>query len=295
MSLELCILGSGSSGNCSVLRTPAGVALIDAGLGPRTVARRMDGTGVSVRDVRAICLTHLDSDHFSVTWVNTILSRDIRVFCHSQRMNDLISIVRKYTDDIDDAKVETFRKQIVPFGRSEKPLLDDGVTLQAIPLAHDLTGSHAFILRGHGCCIGFATDLGHVPDELIARFALDGLTLLALESNYDPEMQLGSARPVFLKQRIMGGRGHLSNEQSFAAIRAILDRCEASFRKLPEHIVLLHRSRQCNCPEIVRKVFTQDVRVAQRLTLAEPFTRSEWLRPREVQPARGEQLTLSFG
>lgn len=294
MSLELCILGSGSTGNCSVLRTPAGAALIDAGLGPRIVARRLDGTGVSVRDVRAICLTHLDSDHFSVTWVNAILNRDIRVFCHGQRMNDLVSVVAKYGEDVDESRVEAFRKQTVPFGRKEVALLD-GVTFQAIPLAHDATGSHGFIIRGHGCSIGFATDLGHVPDELIARFAADGLNVLALESNYDPQMQLTSPRPFFLKQRIMGGRGHLSNEQAFAAIRAILDRCERSFRKLPEHIVLLHRSRQCNCPEIVRRMFTQDARVAQRLTLAEPYTRSEWLRPREVQPARGEQLTLSFG
>src|SRR3954465_4662416 len=86
MSLELCILGSGSSGNCSVLRTPNGVMLIDAGLGPRTVARRLDGTGVRVDDVRAICLTHLDSDHFTTNWCETILKRGIRLFVHSQRM-----------------------------------------------------------------------------------------------------------------------------------------------------------------------------------------------------------------
>ena len=65
MSLELCVLASGSSGNCSMVRAAAGVVLIDAGIGPRTVAKRMIGSGVSLRDVRAICLTHLDSDHFS--------------------------------------------------------------------------------------------------------------------------------------------------------------------------------------------------------------------------------------
>jgi len=72
MSLELCVLASGSSGNCSVVRAPGGVILIDAGIGPRTTAKRMNGTGVSLRDVRAICLTHLDSDHFNANWVGTI-------------------------------------------------------------------------------------------------------------------------------------------------------------------------------------------------------------------------------
>ena len=85
MSLELCILASGSSGNCTVVRTPAGVMLIDAGIGPRTTAKRMDGTGVTIRDIRAICLTHLDSDHFTPTWLGTLLNRGIKIFCHRRR------------------------------------------------------------------------------------------------------------------------------------------------------------------------------------------------------------------
>jgi len=47
MSLELCILASGSGGNCAVVRTPAGIVLIDAGIGPRTTAARMNGTGAT--------------------------------------------------------------------------------------------------------------------------------------------------------------------------------------------------------------------------------------------------------
>src|SRR4051812_18251789 len=98
MSLELCILGSGSGGNCSVLRSPSGAMLIDAGLGPRTVARRLNGTGVRLDDVRAICLTHLDSDHFSIAWLKSILSRGIRLFVHSQRMNDLLYVATRNTE-----------------------------------------------------------------------------------------------------------------------------------------------------------------------------------------------------
>jgi phosphoribosyl 1,2-cyclic phosphodiesterase len=292
MSLELCILGSGSGGNCSALRAPSGVMLIDAGLGPRTVARRLEGTGVHVRDVRAICLTHLDGDHFSTTWVDTIIRLDARVFCHNRRVNDLIDVVSaRYPHD---ARVETFRERLVTFGRAEfSPL--EGVSMHAIRLAHDRDGSHGFVINGFDARVGYATDLGRVTDELIERFAQVELDVLALESNYDPHMQHASPRPYFLKQRIMGGRGHLSNEQAFEAIRAILDSCERARRRLPEHIVLLHRSRQCNCPDLVRRLFTQDPRVARRLTLAEQYHRSEWLRPSDARPARGEQLTLSFG
>jgi glyoxylase-like metal-dependent hydrolase (beta-lactamase superfamily II) len=68
MSQELCILASGSAGNAAILRTPAGVLLIDAGIGPRTLVKRLDDTGVGLADIRALCLTHLDRDHFSPRW-----------------------------------------------------------------------------------------------------------------------------------------------------------------------------------------------------------------------------------
>jgi hypothetical protein len=103
-------------------------------------------------------------------------------------------------------------------------------------------------------------------------------------------MQERSNRPWFLKRRITGGHGHLSNQQALAAVRKILDRAP----RLPDHIVLLHRSRQCNCPDLLRALFTQDRRIAPRLTLAEPFQRSPWLRRTSHAPATGEQLMLTF-
>src|SRR5688500_19154192 len=90
MSIEVCVLASGSMVNCSVVRTPAGVVLIDAGIGPRTTAKRLNGTGVVLRDIRAICLTHLDSDHFRPSWLGTILNHDIKIFCHRSRVTDVL-------------------------------------------------------------------------------------------------------------------------------------------------------------------------------------------------------------
>ena len=61
--MELCVLASGSSGNCSVIRTNNGVFLVDCGLGPRVTAQRLNGTGVTVAQIQSICVTHLDRDH----------------------------------------------------------------------------------------------------------------------------------------------------------------------------------------------------------------------------------------
>ena len=123
------------------------------------------------------------------------------------------------------------------------------------------------MVDGFGYRIGYATDLGRVPRYFFDRFR--DLDCIALESNYDPQMQADSARPRFLKRRITGGHGHLSNLQAFAAIRKLLDRA----RRLPDHIVLLHRSQECNCPDLVRRLFSADQRIASRLTLAQQH---EW-------------------
>jgi len=282
MSLQLCVLASGSSGNCTVVRSPAGIVLIDCGIGPRTAAARLKGTGVSIHDVSAICLTHLDRDHFNLNWINAIVSRGIRLFCHASRMDELLALAR------DDASRET----IVPFNGHPFELLP-GLLAHTISLAHDRAGSHGFVLDGHGARVGYATDLGHVPESLVEHFS--NLDVLAIESNYDPQMQRDSSRPWFLKQRIMGGRGHLSNEQALDAIRRILRRCEMRGAKLPAHIVLLHRSRQCNCPDLVRTLFARDARIAPRLTLAEQYERTEWLAVRPIERFVGEQLQLTWG
>jgi len=258
--------------------------LIDAGIGPRVTAKRMAGTGVTLADVRAICLTHLDSDHFNANWVGTIVRRGIRVHCCARRVDDLI---RRADVECADA----FARLIFPFDGDGLDVLPE-VRLRPLRFAHDREGSHGFVVEGPGCRIGYASDLGRVPVTLIDAFA--DLDVLAIESNYDPQMQISSARPWFLKNRIMGGKGHLSNQQAFDAIRAILDRMERTARPLPAHIVLLHRSRECNCPKLVRRLFGRDARISPRLTLADQFEPSGWLRVHLRPPLIGEQLRLAW-
>ncbi len=284
MSLELCILASGSSGNATILRSPAGVMLIDLGIGPRTTARRLQGTGVRLGDVTAACLTHLDSDHFNANWIATLVRQNIRLFCHADKAREVLRNTPAHLVDQLEALLRPFDVQAF------HPL--EGLCFRPVPLAHDSAGSHGFVIDGFDYRIGFATDLGHVPAYLHEHFR--ELDLIALESNYDPAMQEQSDRPYFLKRRITGGKGHLSNRQALVAIQRMLDRAQASYRRLPDHIVLLHRSRQCNCPELLRALFSRDLRIAPRLTLAEPFERTAWLRRTDLQPATGEQLMLAF-
>lgn len=275
MSLELCILASGSAGNAAILRSPAGILLIDAGIGPRTLARRLDGTGVRLTDIAALCLTHLDGDHFSPHWVSTLGRLHIPIFCHANKIGALASYCPDLVPLLRQFDVETF----TPF---------QGITCDPIHFAHDRLGSHGFVVEGFGYRIGYATDLGHIPLYFFKRF--HNLDCIALESNYDPQMQADSGRPRYVQRRITGGHGHLSNFQALAAIRKLLDRAP----RLPDHIVLLHRSQECNCPELVRQLFSTDGRIASRLTLAQQHERSQWLGHQNRIAYVGEQLTLAF-
>jgi phosphoribosyl 1,2-cyclic phosphodiesterase len=278
MSLELCILGSGSSGNSTLLRSRRGRMLIDIGFGPRSTAKRLAGTGVAVEEITAICLTHLDHDHFNRNWIHTIIRQAIRVYCHHSLIQPILDGIDR--DGCRDELPARLRSLMHPFDGDPFAPLED-VRAQAISLPHDRAGSHGFVVESSDCRLGYATDLGSVPAALFDLF--DNLDVLALECNYDPRMQMTSDRPWVLKQRVMGGAGHLSNQQSFAAVRHILNRCEKRGEPLPAHIVLLHRSRQCNCPDLVRSVFSQDARIPERLILAEQHERSEWIRARRPE------------
>ena len=275
MSLELCILASGSAGNASIIRSPAGVLLIDAGIGPRTLAKRLDGTGVHLADIAALCLTHLDADHFSPRWVMTLRQLNIPVYCHAKKVDDLTAGSPDLVPLLRPFEAAAF-----------SPI--DGLTCDPIHLPHDHLGSHAFVVDGFGYRIGYATDLGRIPPYFFDRFR--DLDCIALESNYYPKMQADSPRPWFLKRRITGGHGHLSSLQAFAAIGIILDRA----RRMPDHVVLLHRSQECNCPDLLSRLFSSDRRIAPRLMLAQQHERSPWLGRMDRRPNAGEQLTFAF-
>lgn len=277
MSLELCILASGSGGNASLLRTSAGCLLLDAGIGPRVCAARMTGTGVSLSDVGAVVLTHLDSDHFNANWASTLLKYNIRIYAFTPYSRKIAF------------RFPELRPLLQPFHATPfSPL--PGLTFKPLPFAHDDTGSHGFVIASEEARVGYATDLGRVPGHLLDAFVQ--LDILAIESNYDPAMQMASPRPYFLKQRIMSGAGHLSNQQALDAVRLILSRHESAAVPLPSHIVLLHRSRQCNCPNLLRDLFSEDPRIAPRLTLSHQFERTEWLCPKPRAPLLNEQLSL---
>ncbi len=278
--MSLAVLASGSSGNCAIVRSGKALLMIDAGIGPRAAANRLKQLGGDLDQLKAICLTHLDWDHFSPRWVNTLVARQVPIYCHQRHVAALVQRCGEQSAKEIEPLVRTFD------GARFSPW--EGLSAAPVPLAHDRSGSFGFLLQASRTRIGYATDLGHVPPGLLERFA--DVNIVALESNYDPALQLASGRPRRLIERITGGRGHLSNQQALTAIVHWLDQSEQTGRRPPEHIVLLHRSRQCNCPVLLKALFERDPRIAARLTLAEAHGPTQWLHasPRDFAPRLGQ-------
>lgn len=253
MALRFSVLGSGSGGNCTLLVIGEGDAtrrvLIDAGLSPRETARRLERFGVAIPDLDAILVTHLDGDHLRESWPRVCARNGIRMCLHRRHarhaqfhaeLRDLLMIF--------DGGFE----------------LDGGALVQPTLLAHDDLGTVGYVIEHQGERLGLATDLGRVHPGLYEHFV--DLDVLAIESNYDRRMQIESNRPPVLKRRIMGGHGHLSNEQSLEAVLGIASRSRL------RHVVLLHLSRQCNDPAIIERLYTAKApALAPRLVISSQF------------------------
>ncbi|MCC7145402.1 MAG: MBL fold metallo-hydrolase [Phycisphaeraceae bacterium] len=265
--LGICVLGSGSGGNSSVVRTTQGrTMLLDLGFGPRTTGKRLEQAKVNLQEVEAVCLTHLDQDHFRPAWMGKLLEEQIPLFLHRWHLPEFERLPGAVAMR-ESGLLRLFEKDVF------EPVT--GVRARPIRLPHDLKGTVGFVLEAQGARLGYATDLGHVPEELVEEFT--GVDVLALESNYEPELELASRRPAFLKKRIMGGHGHLSNQQAFEAVRKIASRSPGG---RPQKVMLLHRSSQCNHPTRVLKVFSQDAEILRRVILTEQRRRSRWVTAR---------------
>lgn len=231
-SFRFAVLGSSSGGNCSAIMLPSAsdgpgeLVLIDAGFGPRVLRQLLELAGLGQAVIRAVVLTHLDVDHANPVTLGG-LPRETPVYMPKRHAG------RAHRDGIRPGK-------IVPFTDDFEPA--DGLVFSPHLTHHDSLGVAAFRVRVNAesgtTTLGYATDLGRPTPELAAH--LRGVDVLALESNYCPRMQADSDRPEFLKQRITGGSGHLSNQQSAQLASDIA----------PGRLSLLHLSRQCNTPEL---------------------------------------------
>ena len=223
--LTVHTLASGSEGNCLLLSGGSVHLLVDVGISARRITASLRSLGLSPCDVAAVLLTHEHTDHTAglATPDQAVPPAPLRQRRHSRRP---VSPLPR------------------PAGRAAPHpppvrVRPGDVTVTVFPTSHDAAGSVDYRFDRLGASVGVLTDTGFVTDE--AEQALRGVGLMVLESNHDVEWLLSGPYPYYLKQRIAGRCGHLSNDDAAAFARRM---AESGTRRF----VLAHLSRENNTP-----------------------------------------------
>ena len=232
-SYRLCTLYSGSGGNAAYLETPTARILIDAGKCTRTLLSSLKSIGVDAATLDAIFITHEHTDH--------IASLEVLAKKHPIPVHILLKSALRFRDTQPEALCKCFRLQEkAPFA-----VQVGDVTVTSFVTPHDSRASvgyrFAFPDGEQTVQIGYATDIGHITEEI--RKGLTGCDAVVLESNHDVDMLMDGPYPYDLKLRIRGKRGHLSNRDcaDFAAELA---------GQGTKHFLLAHLSEENNFPDL---------------------------------------------
>lgn len=236
---SVCVLGSSSSGNCTLVRNGRSMVLIDCGFGPRFMISQLRRLGVELSQLSGVLLTHTHGDHVRENAVRTLTAAGIPFFVPPSIANPL---QREYRS-LREASERGLLREI---SGSELSLKTLSVTM--FPVPHDSPGGcfgYSLCCQEDGIAqkITVATDIGFVSEGAITGFA--NSDIMVIESNHDYEMLERSGRPLWLKRRIRE-RGHLSNDESAELTLRILDASHVA----PKTIVLAHISQVCNTNEL---------------------------------------------
>ncbi len=210
---------------------------MDAGLSRRETFQRLRDIGEDPEALTGIVVTHEHTDHVSG------LASIARHYHRGGRSLPLY-LSRLTAPAIDWGE---FTPSIEHFQAGARLAIGD-IDVDTFTIPHDAIDPVGLGIRAHGVKVGFVTDLGYMPDSV--KMHLRGSDLLMLESNHDLDMLKVGPYPWSVKQRVMGRKGHLSNEVACDFIRKDLDSSVST-------LILGHLSENNNHPEIVRLMATQ--------------------------------------
>ena len=237
--MRLCSIASGSSGNCIYVGSDNAHVLVDAGISGKRITQGLNSLDLTGEDIDGILVTHEHSDHIQGLGV----------------------IARKYhipiyaTGGTVDAMSRMKSLGKMPDGifheiREDEPFVIKDMTVNPFTISHDAVQPVGYRLECGEQAVGIATDLGKYNDYIIGH--LQNLDALLLEANHDIRMLQVGKYPYYLKQRILGDRGHLSNVNAGRLLcRLLHDNLKAVF--------LGHLSRENNYEELAYETVCSEV------------------------------------
>lgn len=217
------VLASGSKGNSTLIKTDKLNILIDAGMNLKYLNEQLSKLDMTMDDINYLFLTHTHNDHVGA--LKSIIKKNTPILCMGAKMfADL-----EYLDNYDDILILV-----------DSIDLED-VHIDIIRTSHDASESLGYIFTSGESSLVYITDTGYINSKYFNK--LRNKKMYIMESNHDVEMLMHGKYPAWLKQRVLGDKGHLSNQSSsFYLSKLIGDNTN--------YVVLAHLSHENNTEEI---------------------------------------------
>ena len=242
MSLSFCSFSSGSSGNCYLVKTDKAAVLIDAGISASRIIKELERTETPHDSVKALFITHEHHDHVEGARVLMKKLKEINVFASSGTMEGLIRRDKhkqlSFENDISED-----RRVVID---SDAAIKIGDMTIHSFRTLHDSAEPFGYLITSGNKSVAIVTDTGAVTDGMLENVA--NADVLVLEANHDTDLLRHGAYPPYLKKRILGDHGHLSNNQAAETLLRLFE----NFNK--KRVVLLaHLSHENNTPSLAEK------------------------------------------
>lgn len=231
----LCVLGSTSSGNSTVIWNQEEAMLIDCGFSVKYFDETLSKLNINYSKIKGVLLTHLHNDHINLSFIKKMFELKIPLYVHQKK--------KKMLENRKDIFKKMLKSNLVN-EFAEEDFYISNFNVKGFEVPHDVHGGcygyNIFVENGESTKkISYATDIGYATSLAEERFK--NSHLMVIESNHDVIMLENSRRAQWLKERIKN-IGHLSNEQSANFIENVLKGSDI----LPSVIMLAHISEECN-------------------------------------------------
>ena len=216
--MKVDLLCSGSKGNSCLVRTQRSSIVIDCGSTKKYLMASLQSVSQDIQTLDALLVTHSHKDHIS----------QLKHFEHLP--------IYSYCDlNVQDHRC------IKPLDR----FIIGDMQITVIGLSHDAPNTVGYVIEDGCQKLVYITDTGYLPNH--EKAYLENADHYIFESNHDMEMLMHTARPMFVKQRILSDSGHLSNEDASHNITSLIN-------TKTKNIVLAHLSQEANVPELALDV-----------------------------------------
>lgn len=263
--MRLLNIASGSSGNSTYVGNENTHLLVDTGISRKRVLNGLREAELDISDISAILITHEHIDHIKSLGVIE-RTREIPVYATKGTIEGIIS----------NRNLGEFNKDVLIPVEADQSFCVGNISVRPLKVSHDANEPVCFRFEDKKSSMAIVTDLGEYNDYLMN--GLKDLDILMMEANHDIRMLEVGPYPYSLKQRILGRRGHLSNEDSGRFLGSLL---HDNIKK----IILGHLSKENNTRELAKLSVETEINYADNAYKAGDF---------DISIARDDCLTKAM-